>query len=273
MVKNVEVLLEKIKENNKKATELNRQNDLNRGYAKSKIEDIRKKVAELEELGWKTHLEFDELTIDADSIKKFEEVYKKIVSEFAKKYDEQSKLIDAVESKDYDKIKELTGQDVRKVDYSIDVDLDSLKDDFEEAVAKAKTEGISISRELDKADFSLEAEDVEDEVESNDIELDGNESDEVLEDDFELDNEVDDDSNEDSEDDSDEDSEDDSDDFILDDYDDEDYFVDDSDVEDDLEDLGDDEDDEEEDDEDDSSSEEITLSDDDDDDFDLSDFF
>lgn len=250
MVKNVDALLEKIKENNKKATELNRQNDLNRGYAKSKIEDIRKKVAELEELGWKTHLEFDELTINAESIKKFEEVYKKIVSEFAKKYDEQSKLIDAVESKDYDKIKELTGQDVRKVDYSIDVDLDSLKDDFEEAVAKAKTEGISISRELDQADFSLGEKDIEEDVVGSDVV----ESDEVLEDD------------------SDDVLEDDSDDFILDDEDDEDYFVDDENDSDDLEDFGG-EDDEEEDDEDDSSSEEITLSDDDDDDFDLSDFF
>ena len=167
-------LLEQLKKTNARAIEINSENERTRGYVISKIEAIEKNVNMLKEQGYDIEFKLlDEVTIHPDTIAQFKGIYAKVYSDIEKQAELLEKTVTAVENKDYEAIKDLTGQDVSAVDYEVELaDVASMK----ETVATA-TQGITADAVLSTGD---EVEVLETSIDSDDDDFDEEDEEPVI---------------------------------------------------------------------------------------------
>lgn len=150
----VKELLNSVKQANKKVVEINTANERVRGYVLSKVETIKAYVAELVKAGYDIEFKMlDEVTIHPDTIARFKEIYSEVYHEVKQSSDKLEEILKAVEAKDYKAIKELTGQDVSKVSYDVEIaDVTAVKDAVATATANINSETISTGEKVQVLD-------------------------------------------------------------------------------------------------------------------------
>lgn len=139
-------LLKRIVDLNEQARKVNKRQQEERGFAKATIDQIANLVKSLQEKGYEVLFEInsDGVSLTQESVDSIKNLCQTIYKDSAEKADRLEKLLTAVESKDYDTIQKLTGEDLRVIDYNLEFEsVEQLKAD----VAKA-TEGISIDNGL-----------------------------------------------------------------------------------------------------------------------------
>lgn len=135
----VEQTLAQLEELNKKAQVHNQKQLEIKGSKKARIQSILAEVEVLNSLGYVLKMELQsETEFTAESIQAYKELAAKIKAEKESQIVQLERFFEAVEKKDFDTIKEITGEDVSVVSYEVDVE--SSKSVKEQA--KSMTEGI-----------------------------------------------------------------------------------------------------------------------------------
>ena len=118
----VEQTLARLESLNKKALEHNRKEQEIRGSKKARVQAILKEVETLNFLGYPIKMELaSETEFTKESIESYKALASKILAEKVAEAERLEKFFEAVEKKDYDAIKEITGEDVSAVSYDIEV--------------------------------------------------------------------------------------------------------------------------------------------------------
>ena len=130
--------LERLEQLNKKAVAHNRREDEINGFKKARIQSILADVEKLNSLGYDLKMELKgETEFTPESIASYKEVAGKILAEKEAEALRLERFFTAVENKDYETIKELTGEDVSAVSYDIDIESSkAIKADAKELTAK-----------------------------------------------------------------------------------------------------------------------------------------
>ena len=130
--------LERLEQLNKKAVAHNRREDEINGFKKARIQSILADVEKLNSLGYDLKMELKgETEFTPESIASYKEVAGKILAEKEAEAIRLERFFTAVENKDYETIKELTGEDVSAVSYDIDIESSkAIKADAKELTAK-----------------------------------------------------------------------------------------------------------------------------------------
>lgn len=129
----VEQTLARLESLNKKALEHNRKEQEIRGSKKARVQAILKEVEILNCLGYPINMELaSETEFTKESIESYKALASKILAEKVAEAERLEKFFEAVEKKDYDAIKEITGEDVSSVSYDVEVT------DSKEVKAEAK---------------------------------------------------------------------------------------------------------------------------------------
>lgn len=130
--------LERLEQLNKKAVAHNRREDEINGFKKARIQSILADVEKLNSLGYDLKMELKgETEFTPESIAAYKEVAGKILAEKEAEAIRLERFFTAVENKDYETIKELTGEDVSAVSYDIDIESSkAIKADAKELTAK-----------------------------------------------------------------------------------------------------------------------------------------
>ena len=129
----VEQTLARLESLNKKALEHNRKEQEIRGSKKARVQAILKEVEVLNSLGYPIKMELaSETEFTKESIEAYKTLASKILAEKVAEAEHLEKFFEAVEKKDYDTIKEITGEDVSSVSYDVEVT------DSKEVKAEAK---------------------------------------------------------------------------------------------------------------------------------------
>ena len=129
--------LERLEQLNKKAVAHNRREDEINGFKKARIQSILADVEKLNSLGYDLKMELKgETEFTPESIASYKEVAGKILAEKEAEALRLERFFTAVENKDYEIIKELTGEDVSAVSYDIDIESSkAIKADAKELTA------------------------------------------------------------------------------------------------------------------------------------------
>ena len=118
----VEQTLARLELLNKKASEHNRKEQEISGSKKARIQAILKEVETLNSLGYSLKMELaSETEFTKESIEAYKALASKILAEKVAEAERLEKFFEAVEKKDYDTIKEITGEDVSAVSYDVEV--------------------------------------------------------------------------------------------------------------------------------------------------------
>ena len=118
----VEQTLARLESLNKKALEHNRKEQEIRGSKKARVQAILKEVEILNSLGYPIKMELaSETEFTKESIESYKALASKILAEKVAEAERLEKFFEAVEKKDYDAIKEITGEDVSAVSYDVEV--------------------------------------------------------------------------------------------------------------------------------------------------------
>lgn len=118
----VEQTLARLESLNKKALEHNRKEQEIRGSKKARVQAILKEVEILNSLGYPIKLELaSETEFTKESIEAYKTLTSKILAEKVAEAERLEKFFEAVEKKDYDAIKKITGEDVSTVSYDVEV--------------------------------------------------------------------------------------------------------------------------------------------------------
>lgn len=118
----VEQTLARLESLNKKALEHNRKEQEIRGSKKARVQTILKEVEILNSLGYPIKMELaSETEFTKESIESYKALASKILAEKVAEAERLEKFFEAVEKKDYDAIKEITGEDVSAVSYDVEV--------------------------------------------------------------------------------------------------------------------------------------------------------
>lgn len=130
--------LERLEQLNKKAVAHNRREDEINGFKKARIQSILADVEKLNSLGYDLKMELKgETEFTPESIAAYKEVAGKILAEKEAEAIRLERFFTAVETKDYETIKELTGEDVSAVSYDIEIESSKdIKADAKELTAK-----------------------------------------------------------------------------------------------------------------------------------------
>lgn len=130
--------LERLEQLNKKAVAHNRREDEINGFKKARIQSILADVEKLNSLGYDLKMELKgETEFTPESIAAYKEVAGKILAEKEAEAIRLERFFTAVETKDYETIKELTGEDVSAVSYDIEIESSkAIKADAKELTAK-----------------------------------------------------------------------------------------------------------------------------------------
>lgn len=130
--------LERLEVLNKKVVAHNRREDEINGFKKARIQSILADVEKLNSLGYELKMELKgETEFTPESIAAYKEVAGKILAEKEAEAIRLERFFTAVENKDYETIKELTGEDVSAVSYDIDIESSkAIKADAKELTAK-----------------------------------------------------------------------------------------------------------------------------------------
>lgn len=130
--------LERLEQLNKKAVAHNRREDEINGFKKARIQSILADVEKLNSLGYDLKMELKgETEFTTESIAAYKEVAGKILAEKEAEAIRLERFFTAVETKDYETIKELTGEDVSAVSYDIEIESSKdIKADAKELTAK-----------------------------------------------------------------------------------------------------------------------------------------
>ena len=106
----------------KKAAEHNRKEQEIRGSKMARIQAILKEVEILNSLGYPLKMELaSETEFTKESIEAYKALASKILTEKVAEAERLEKFFEAVEKKDYDTIKVITGEDVSSVSYDVEV--------------------------------------------------------------------------------------------------------------------------------------------------------
>lgn len=118
----VEQTLARLESLNKQALEHNRKEQEIRGSKKARVQAILKEVEILNSLGYPIKMELaSETEFTKESIESYKALASKILAEKVAEAESLEKFFEAVEKKDYDAIKEITGEDVSSVFYDVEV--------------------------------------------------------------------------------------------------------------------------------------------------------
>ena len=118
----VEQTLARLESLNKQALEHNRKEQEIRGSKKARVQAILKEVEILNSLGYQIKMELaSETEFTKESIESYKALASKILAEKVAEAESLEKFFEAVEKKDYDAIKEITGEDVSSVSYDVEV--------------------------------------------------------------------------------------------------------------------------------------------------------
>lgn len=118
----VEQTLARLESLNKQALEHNRKEQEIRGSKKARVQAILKEVEILNSLGYPIKMELaSETEFTKESIEAYKALASKILAEKVAEAERLEKFFEAVEKKDYDTIKEITGEDVSAVSYDVEV--------------------------------------------------------------------------------------------------------------------------------------------------------
>ena len=118
----VEQTLARLESLNKQALEHNRKEQEIRGSKKARVQAILKEVEILNSLGYPIKMELaSETEFTKESIESYKALASKILAEKVAEAERLEKFFEAVEKKDYDAIKEITGEDVSAVSYDVEV--------------------------------------------------------------------------------------------------------------------------------------------------------
>ena len=134
----VEETLARLESLNAKAVQHNKREVEINGSKKARIQNILREVEILNSLGYSLKMELaSETEFTKDSI----DAFKTLLAEVTSKKEEEANRLEAffkaVENKDYDAIKELTGEDVSIVSYDVEVaDSKSVKEEAKEVSAQ-----------------------------------------------------------------------------------------------------------------------------------------
>lgn len=130
--------LERLEQLNKKAVAHNRREDEINGFKKARIQSILADIEKLNSLGYDLKMELKgETEFTPESIAAYKEVAGKILAEKEAEAIRLERFFTAVETKDYETIKELTGEDVSAVSYDIEIESSkAIKADAKELTAK-----------------------------------------------------------------------------------------------------------------------------------------
>lgn len=129
----VEQTLARLESLNKQVLEHNRKEQEISGSKKARIQAILKEVEILNSLGYPIKMELaSETEFTKESIEAYKTLASKILAEKVAEAERLEKFFEAVEKKDYDTIKEITGEDVSSVSYDVEVT------DSKEVKAEAK---------------------------------------------------------------------------------------------------------------------------------------
>ena len=118
----VEQTLARLESLNKQVLEHNRKEQEIRGSKKARVQAILKEVEILNSLGYPIKMELaSETEFTKESIEAYKTLASKILAEKVSEAERLEKFFEAVEKKDYDAIKEITGEDVSSVSYDVEV--------------------------------------------------------------------------------------------------------------------------------------------------------
>lgn len=118
----VEQTLARLESLNKQVSEHNRKEQEIRGSKKARVQAILKEVEILNSLGYPIKMELaSETEFTKESIEAYKALASKILAEKVAEAERLEKFFEAVEKKDYDTIKEITGEDVSAVSYDVEV--------------------------------------------------------------------------------------------------------------------------------------------------------
>ena len=118
----VEQTLARLESLNKQVLEHNRKEQEISGSKKARIQAILKEVETLNSLGYSLKMELaSETEFTKESIEAYKTLASKILAEKVAEAERLEKFFEAVEKKDYDTIKEITGEDVSAVSYDVEV--------------------------------------------------------------------------------------------------------------------------------------------------------
>lgn len=118
----VEQTLARLESLNKQVLEHNRKEQEISGSKKARIQAILKEVEILNSLGYPIKMELaSETEFTKESIEAYKALASKILAEKVAEAERLEKFFEAVEKKDYDTIKEITGEDVSAVSYDVEV--------------------------------------------------------------------------------------------------------------------------------------------------------
>ena len=118
----VEKTLARLESLNKQVLEHNRKEQEISGSKKARIQAILKEVETLNSLGYSLKMELaSETEFTKESIEAYKALASKILTEKVAEAERLEKFFEAVEKKDYDTIKEITGEDVSSVSYDVEV--------------------------------------------------------------------------------------------------------------------------------------------------------
>lgn len=118
----VEQTLARLESLNKQVAEHNRKEQEIRGSKMARIQAILKEVEILNSLGYPLKMELaSETEFTKESIEAYKALASKILTEKVAEAERLEKFFEAVEKKDYDTIKEITGEDVSSVSYDVEV--------------------------------------------------------------------------------------------------------------------------------------------------------
>lgn len=118
----VEQTLARLESLNKQVLEHNRKEQEIRGSKKARVQAILKEVEILNTLGYPIKMELaSETEFTKESIESYKALASKILAEKVAEAERLEKFFEAVEKKDYDAIKEITGEDVSAFSYDVEV--------------------------------------------------------------------------------------------------------------------------------------------------------
>lgn len=118
----VEQTLARLESLNKQVLEHNRKEQEISGSKKARIQAILKEVETLNSLGYSLKMELaSETEFTKESIESYKALASEILAEKVAEAERLEKFFEAVEKKDYDAIKEITGEDVSAVSYDVEV--------------------------------------------------------------------------------------------------------------------------------------------------------
>ena len=134
----VEETLARLESLNAKAVQHNKREAEINGSKKARIQNILQEVKVLNSLGYSLNMELaSETEFTSESIQAFKNLLAEVMSQKEAEANRLEAFFEAVENKDYDKIKELTGEDVSTVSYDVEIaDSKSVKETAKEVSAQ-----------------------------------------------------------------------------------------------------------------------------------------